>query len=463
MRKTPSPLIIRPGHIRKLKTGSSDRTTGNHTEENHQKSDNPALSYIISAAKRVGGVFSAIFFRRKKADSKSSRDQVYSNARHYQAGECSYSLSSSAARNSRKSSRSRHSNYDASPEVDSAQFRSSLAFEEIYKATEKFSPANKIGEGGFGTVYEGKLKNGTVVAVKRAKRETYDQRLSAEFKNEILALSKIEHLSLVRFYGYLEHGDERLIVVEYVSNGTLREHLDGTHGSGLETGERLDIAIDVAHAITYLHTYTDPPIIHRDIKASNILITEKFRAKVADFGFARLAAEDPGATHISTQIKGTAGYLDPEYLRTYQLTEKSDVYSFGVLLVEMMTGRHPIESKRSLDERVTIRWALRRLKDGEVVVVMDPRLRRSLVSIQVVEKVLKLARQCLAPSRPSRPSMRKCAEILWEIRKEYRENTINNAASTSFHSANVVERYARTSRRNVFGIEDSDSLMFVSA
>lgn len=105
-----------------------------------------------------------------------------------------------------------------------------------------------------------------------------------------------------------------------------------------------------------MYVCADTPIIHRDIKASNILITEKLRAKVADFGFARLAVEDAGATHISTQIKGTAGYLDPEYLRTYQLTEKSDVYSFGVLLVEMVTGRHPIDSKRPLSERVTTRW-----------------------------------------------------------------------------------------------------------
>lgn len=101
---------------------------------------------------------------------------------------------------------------------------------------------------------------------------------------------------------------------------------------------------------------TDPPIIHRDIKASNILITEKLRAKVTDFGFARVTTEDSGVTHISTQIKGTSGYLDPEYLRTYQLTDKSDVYSFGVLLVEMMTGRHPIETKKPNSERLTIRW-----------------------------------------------------------------------------------------------------------
>lgn len=368
--------------------------------------------------------------------------------------------SNSTARDSRRASRSRRSSYDASPEVDPAKLRNSLAFEEIYQATGGFSPDNQIGEGGFGTVYKGKLKNGTIVAVKRAKRETYDQRLSAEFKNEILALSKIEHLSLVRFYGFLEYGDERLIVVEYVSNGTLREHLDGTRANELEIGQRLDIAIDVAHAITYLHTYTDPPIIHRDIKASNILITEKLRAKVADFGFARLAADDPGATHISTQIKGTAGYLDPEYLRTYQLTEKSDVYSFGVLLVEMMTGRHPIESKRGMNERITIRWALRRLRDGEVVVAMDPRLRRSIASIEAVERVLKLARHCLAPSRLSRPSMRQCAEKLWEIRREFKENSNASTSSTPFHSANAVERYAGT---NVFGIEESQSLMFVSA
>ncbi|XP_042014009.1 calmodulin-binding receptor-like cytoplasmic kinase 1 [Salvia splendens] len=439
MKKTQSPPIICPAHIRRLNTNSGDRST---LEEDRHKSNNPALSYITSAAKKVGGVFSVIFFGRKKADPVSSRDQVLPDAWRYLAGQ-----SPNFAGDSRRSSRSRRSNYDSYPEVDSAKLRNSSAFKEIYNATGNFSLDNKIGEGGFGTVYKGTLKDGRVVAVKRAKSETYDQRLSAEFKNEILALSKIEHLSLVRFYGCLEHGDERLIIIEYVSNGTLREHLDGTRPNELQIGERLDIAIDVAHGITYLHSYTDPPIIHRDIKASNILITEKLRAKVADFGFARLAAENPVATHISTQIKGTAGYLDPEYLRTYQLTEKSDVYSFGVLLIEMMTGRQPIESNKGLDERLTIKWALRRLRNGEVVVAMDPRLRRSIPSIHAVERVLKLARLCLAPSRLSRPSMRLCAEKLWDIRRELRENATARAISSPFHSA----------RQNVFGSENSST------
>ncbi|RWR92110.1 calmodulin-binding receptor-like protein cytoplasmic kinase 1 [Cinnamomum micranthum f. kanehirae] len=257
-----------------------------------------------------------------------------------------------------------------------------------------------------------------------------------EFKNEIETLSKVEHLNLVRFLGYLDHPDERIIVVEYVRNGTLRDHLYGSGGHGLDLAERLDIAIDVAHAVTYLHMYTDPPIIHRDIKASNILITEKVRAKVADFGFARLNASDSGATHISTQIKGTAGYLDPEYLMTYQLTEKSDVYSFGVLLVELMTGRHPIEPKRELKERVTVKWAMQKLKEGDVALAMDPKLRKSPAANSAVEKVLKLAADCLAPSKQSRPSMKRCAEVLWGIRRDYREIEFSSSSSRRRRSFN---------------------------
>ncbi|KAI3806453.1 hypothetical protein L1987_22358 [Smallanthus sonchifolius] len=322
-----------------------------------------------------------------------------------------------------------------------------LSFQDICKATGNFSAANIIGEGGFGTVFKGTLKNGSTIAIKRAKKENYGKGIPVEFKNEILTLSKIEHLNLVRYYGFIEHGDERIILVEHVSNGNLREHLDGKRGNGLEIGERLDIMIDVAHAVAYLHTYTDQPIIHRDIKSSNILITDKLRAKVADFGFARIKVEDQ-ATHISTQVKGTAGYMDPEYISTYQLTDRSDVYSFGVLLVELVTGRLPIELSKPNNEKFTIKWALQRLKGGEVVLAMDQKLRRSPASLMVVEKVLRLARQCVAPTKQSRPAMKKCAEILWRIRKDYHEHIDVMAAAN--HTVQVPHIDGRKNRLELF-------------
>ncbi|CAL9752148.1 unnamed protein product [Musa acuminata subsp. burmannicoides] len=296
-----------------------------------------------------------------------------------------------------------------------------LSIAEIMKATKNFSPSLKIGQGGSGTVYRARLDDGTVVAVKRAKKNTHNSHLNAEFQNEIQTLACIEHLNLVRLHGYLEHQDERIVIVEYVANGTLREHLDCQRGQILDLATRLDIAIDVAHAITYLHVYSDNPIIHRDIKSSNILLTDNLRAKVADFGFARLFVMDSDVTHISTQVKGTAGYLDPEYLRTYQLTEKSDVYSFGVLLVELVSGRRPIEPRRELTERLTPKWAMKRFTEGNGMQTLDPNLKPSLATNFAVEKILELALLCLAPTKTSRPSMRRCAEILWTVRKDYRE------------------------------------------
>lgn len=221
--------------------------------------------------------------------------------------------------------------------------------------------------------------------------------------------------------------------MEYVPNGTLREHLDAVHGGHLDLGARLDIAIDVAHAVTYLHMYTDHPIIHRDIKSSNILLTENLRAKVADFGFARLGVTETGVTHVSTQVKGTAGYLDPEYLRTYQLTEKSDVYSFGVLLVEMISGRRPIEPKREIKERITPKWAMQKFMDGNAIHTLDPNLPQNPATNLALEKTLELALQCLAPTKQGRPSMRRCAEILWSIRKDYRELLASDALSNPSH------------------------------
>lgn len=290
---------------------------------------------------------------------------------------------------------------------------------QISKATRNFSPSLKIGQGGFGTVYKGQLDNGQVVAIKRARKDAFEARLTAEFRNEVGMLARIEHLNLVRLIGVCEQEKERILVTEYVTNGTLREHLDGQRGTFLDLSTRLDIAIDVAHALTYLHLYADQQIIHRDVKSSNILLAENFRAKVADFGFSRIGPSEANETHISTQVKGTAGYLDPDYLKTYQLTQKSDVYSFGILLVEILTGRRPIEFKKEMEERITIRWAFAKFNGGRATEILDVHLVRVPGIDMVAEKLFELAFQCSAPMKSDRPTMKQAGEQLWAIRKSY--------------------------------------------
>ncbi|XP_019198251.1 PREDICTED: calmodulin-binding receptor-like cytoplasmic kinase 3 [Ipomoea nil] len=292
-----------------------------------------------------------------------------------------------------------------------------LNMTQALRATQNFSSSLKIGEGGFGTVYKAHLPDGGFVAIKRAKKEHVDT-LTSEFKSEVELLAKIEHRNLVRLLGYVDKGHERLIITEFVPNGTLREHLDGARGKILDFNQRLEIAIDVAHALTYLHLYAEKPIIHRDVKSSNILLTESMRAKVADFGFARLGDTDADKTHISTKVKGTVGYLDPEYMKTYQLTPKSDVYSFGVLLLEILTGRRPVEMKKPPEERVTLRWAFGKFTDGNTMDMLDPAMRER-IDAEILGRMFELSFQCAAPTRADRPDMKMVGERLWAVRMEY--------------------------------------------
>ncbi|GAV83585.1 Pkinase_Tyr domain-containing protein [Cephalotus follicularis] len=307
-----------------------------------------------------------------------------------------------------------------------------LNLSQVFRATQNFSPSLRIGEGGFGTVYKAQLQDGQVVAIKRAKKEHFDG-LETEFSSEVELLAKIDHRSLVKLLGYVDKGNERLIITEFVPNGTLREHLDGQRGKVLDFNQRLEIAIDVAHGLTYLHLYAEKQIIHRDVKSSNILLTESMRAKVADFGFARLGPVDTEHTHISTKVKGTVGYLDPEYMKTYQLTPKSDVYSFGILLIEILTGRRPVELKRPIEERVTLRWAFRKYNEGHVVELVDP-LMEEVVDAEILIKIFDLAIQCAAPIRSDRPDMKSVGEQLWVIRADYvkrRDGTKRNSQVSS--------------------------------
>ncbi|KAM0928129.1 hypothetical protein ACQ4PT_002287 [Festuca glaucescens] len=364
-----------------------------------------------AAARGVAGVFGTCFVPRVRKDETEEERETSRGSRS--AGYSQGSRSGGFSQGSRGTGL--HVSTDS---AGTGKESSGLTVADISRATSNFSEKNMVKQGASSSIYKGKLKDGSEIAVKRA-RKLNGQYMSAELSRELETLQKIEHQNLVRFLGFLEQREETLIVVEYVDNGSLREHLDESRGTGLELAQRLNIAIDVAHAITYLHGHAERAVIHRDIRSSNVLLTAALSAKVAGFGLARMADDGPDATHVTTRAVGTAGYVDPEYMVTLQLTDKSDVYSFGVLLVELVTGRPPIERRPGLAPRATTKWAMQKFKGGDAVVAMDPRMRRSPASVAAVEGMLRLAEQCVAPARKDRPSMRWCTEALWTVRRDY--------------------------------------------
>ncbi|KAM0895280.1 hypothetical protein ACQ4PT_023933 [Festuca glaucescens] len=376
-----------------------------------RSSTRSSSSSFRAAARGVAGVFGTCFVPRVRKDETEEEREASRGSRS--AG------FSQGSRSGGFSQGSRGAGFHVSTDsAGTGRESSGLTVADISRATSNFSEKNMVKQGASSSIYKGKLKDGSEVAVKRA-RKLNGQYLSAELSRELETLQKIEHQNLVRFLGFLEQREETLIVVEYVDNGSLREHLDESRGTGLELAQRLNIAIDVAHAITYLHGYAERAVIHRDIRSSNVLLTGALSAKVAGFRLARMADDGADATHVTTRAVGTAGYVDPEYMVTLQLTDKSDVYSFGVLLVELVTGRPPIERRPGLEPRATTKWAMQKFRVGDAVVAMDPRMRRSPASVAAVEGMLRLAEQCVAPARKDRPSMRRCIEALWTVRRDY--------------------------------------------
>ncbi|KAF3975936.1 hypothetical protein CMV_000846 [Castanea mollissima] len=250
---------------------------------------------------------------------------------------------------------------------------SSLNFKysTLEKATGSFDDANKLGQGGFGTVYKGVLPDGREIAVKRL---FFNNRHRAgDFYNEVNIISSVEHKNLVRLLGCCCSGPESLLVYEFMPNKSLDRFIfDANRGKALNWEKRYEIIVGTAEGLVYLHENPKNRIIHRDIKASNILLDSRLRAKIADFGLARSFEEDQ--SHISTAIAGTLGYMAPEYLAHGQLTEKADVYSFGVLLLEIVTGRMNNRSKTSeyTDSLITITW--KHFRSGTVEQLYDPNL-----------------------------------------------------------------------------------------
>ncbi|XP_047332843.1 proline-rich receptor-like protein kinase PERK15 [Impatiens glandulifera] len=261
-----------------------------------------------------------------------------------------------------------------------------FTYEELAKATDTFSSLNLLGEGGFGYVHKGVLSNGNEIAVKQLK--TGSGQGEREFQAEVAIISSVHHRHLVSLVGYCISGEKRLLVYEFVPNKTLEFHLHGKGRPPLRWETRMKIALGSARGVAYLHEDCHPKIIHRDIKASNILLEDTFEAKVADFGLARLTLDTD--THVSTRVMGTFGYLAPEYALTGKLTEKSDNFSFGVMLLELITGRRPIDKVQFLDDNI-VDWARpllgEALENGNFDSLADPRLMRDYDSTEMTRMV----------------------------------------------------------------------------
>ncbi|KAJ0703104.1 putative protein kinase RLK-Pelle-WAK family [Helianthus annuus] len=313
-------------------------------------------------------------------------------------------------------------------EVDLSLVDKTLLFtssRELAKATDNFNENRILGRGGQGTVYKGMLTNGRIVAVKKSK--LLDESQLEEFINEVVILSQVNHRNVVKLLGCCLETEVPLLVSEYILNGTLYDRIhDQSHEFPLSLNMRLQIATDVAHALAYLHTSTSIPIYHRDIKTTNILLDEKYRAKVSDFGTSRFVSIDQ--THLTTLVKGTLGYLDPEYFQSSQITEKSDVYSFGVVLVELLTGERPISQTRFGENRSLATHFMLAMEEGRVMSILDAMVVKEGTMDELMI-VANLAMRCLNLNGRYRPTMKEVAIELESIRTSHIPTTIQTNTS----------------------------------
>ncbi|KAE8022065.1 hypothetical protein FH972_007899 [Carpinus fangiana] len=291
-----------------------------------------------------------------------------------------------------------------------------FSYEELEEATNHFDPARQLGDGGFGTVYYGVLRDGRVVAVKRLYENNFKR--VEQFMTEVEILTRLRHPNLVLLHGCTsKRSQELLLVYEYISNGTVSDHLNGNRSSsGLMTWPvRMSIAIESAEALAYLH---ESDVIHRDVKTTNILLDDKFRVKVSDFGLSRLFPTD--VTHVSTAPQGTPGYVDPEYYQCYQLTDKSDVYSFGVVLVELISSLPAVDTNRHRHDINLANMAINKIQNHALHELVDPSLgfEKDYDVRKMTTSVAELAFRCLQQDREMRPSMDEVVEVLRGIKNE---------------------------------------------
>uniref|UniRef100_A0A803KTI9 Protein kinase domain-containing protein n=2 Tax=Chenopodium quinoa TaxID=63459 RepID=A0A803KTI9_CHEQI len=297
-----------------------------------------------------------------------------------------------------------------------------FSIQELEIATDNYSDENIIGRGGFGIVYKGILLNNQVVAIKKSLKVNPNQ--VEQFVNEVLVLSQINNKNVVKLLGCCLESEAPLLVYEFINNGTLYDHLDDPiKASLMKWHVRLNIASEVADVLSYLHNTISTPIIHRDMKSMNILIDERYTAKVSDFGASRLVPSDQD--QLATMVLGTWGYLDPEYMQTSELTQKSDVYSFGVVLLELLTRKKVVSNDRPETERGLAMHFILKMKEGRLFDILD----KYIVSEETVEEIQKvaiLAKWCLMLKGEERPTMKEVAIELETIKRKGSHPWSNN-------------------------------------
>ncbi|KAL7244255.1 hypothetical protein ACSBR1_016482 [Camellia fascicularis] len=286
-----------------------------------------------------------------------------------------------------------------------------FSYEELSKVTNDFSIANKIGQGGFGSVYYGKLR-GEEVAIKKM-----DMQASKEFLAELKVLTRVHHLNLVHLIGYCVEGS-LCLVYEFIENGNLSQHLRGLGKDPLSWSTRVQIALDSARGLEYIHEHIVPAYIHRDIKSSNILIDKKFRAKVADFGLTKLI--EVGSISLHTRLAGTFGYMPPEYAQYGEVSPKTDVYAFGVVLYELISSKEAItKTTEVVSESIGLVALFDDIPNQSdpkeyLCKLVDPKLGDDYI-LDSVRKMAQLARACTQENPLLRPSMRSIVVALMTL------------------------------------------------
>ncbi|XP_052142940.1 LEAF RUST 10 DISEASE-RESISTANCE LOCUS RECEPTOR-LIKE PROTEIN KINASE-like 1.2 isoform X2 [Oryza glaberrima] len=377
------------GRVRSLRCGASDLTTGSNSKIK-------IIAGVVGGglfAMFALGLIAIVFFVRKRKHKKvnsSSKLLKYSGS-----GGTPRSMGGDMESGSVK-------------DLQTHLF----SYEELEEATDSFNENRELGDGGFGTVYKGILRDGRVVAVKRLYNNSY--RRVEQFVNEAAILSRLRHPNLVMFYGCTSsQSRELLLVYEFVANGTVADHLHGHRAQerALSWPLRLNIAVESAAALTYLHAI-EPPIVHRDVKTTNILLDADFHVKVADFGLSRLFPLD--VTHVSTAPQGTPGYVDPEYHQCYQLTDKSDVYSFGVVLVELISSKPAVDITRQRNEINLAGMAINRIQKSQLEELVDLELgyESDPATKKMMTMVAELAFRCLQQNGEMRPPIKEVLEGL---------------------------------------------------